>query len=67
MTDTSFPVTSLLVTGRSPGRFDETFIETRRAALEKSLNKIANHPVLGLDPDLKLFLESDSFAVDVSA
>ncbi|KAL7423001.1 Vacuolar protein sorting-associated protein vps5 [Cryptotrichosporon argae] len=43
------------------GRFQETFIETRRAALERSLGKITNHPILQLDPDLRLFLESDSF------
>lgn len=42
------------------GRFEETFIETRRAALERCLGKIANHPVLGLDPDLRMFLESDT-------
>lgn len=27
---------------------------------------MANHPVLSLDPDLKLFLSSDAFSVDVS-
>lgn len=42
------------------GRFEETFIETRRAALERCLSKMANHPVLGLDPDLRMFLESDT-------
>jgi sorting nexin-1/2 len=47
------------------GRFEDQFIETRRAALERCLGKMANHPVLGLDPDLRLFLESDTFAVDV--
>ncbi|KAK4685193.1 sorting nexin-1/2, partial [Tremellales sp. Uapishka_1] len=46
------------------GRFQDTFVETRRAALQKSLGKIANHPVLQLDPDLRMFLESDSFAMD---
>lgn len=30
------------------------------------MNKIANHPVLQKDGDLKIFLESDSFALDVS-
>lgn len=48
------------------GRFEEQFVETRRAALERTLTKMANHPVLSLDPDLKLFLSSDSFAIDVS-
>lgn len=47
------------------GRFEEQFVETRRAALQRTLNKMANHPVLSLDPDLKLFLSSDAFSVDV--
>lgn len=48
------------------GRFEEQFVETRRAALQRTLGKMANHPVLSLDPDLKLFLSSDAFSVDVS-
>ena len=48
------------------GRFDTNFVEQRRLALEKCVNKIANHPVLQKDGDLKIFLESDSFALDVS-
>lgn len=52
---------------KSPfGRFDEQFIQQRRLALEKCIQKIANHPVLCKDPDLKFFLESDNFALDVS-
>ncbi|KAH6669168.1 Vps5 C terminal like-domain-containing protein [Plectosphaerella plurivora] len=47
------------------GRFETNFVESRRAALEKMLNKIAAHPQLQLDADLKLFLESESFNVDV--
>ena len=47
------------------GRFEEQFVETRRSALERALGKMANHPVLSLDPDLKLFLSSDAFAIDV--
>lgn len=47
------------------GRFETNFVESRRAALEKMLNKIAAHPTLQLDGDLKLFLESESFNVDV--
>ncbi|TIB69750.1 Vps5-domain-containing protein [Wallemia mellicola] len=47
------------------GRFKMDFIEQRRQALEKCLMKCANHPLLSKDEDLKLFLESDSFAVDV--
>ncbi|KAH7890823.1 Vps5 C terminal like-domain-containing protein [Phlebopus sp. FC_14] len=47
------------------GRFDESFVRQRRLALEKCIQKIANHPVLAKDPDLKLFLESDTFALDI--
>jgi hypothetical protein len=47
------------------GRFDDQFVRQRRFALEKCIHKIANHPVLGKDADLKLFLESDTFALDV--
>jgi sorting nexin-1/2 len=48
------------------GRFDDTFVQQRRLALEKCIQKTANHPVLSKDPDLKLFLESDTFSLDVS-
>ncbi|KAK4100124.1 Vps5-domain-containing protein [Parathielavia hyrcaniae] len=47
------------------GRFESNFVESRRAALEKMLNKIATHPTLQMDGDLKLFLESEAFNVDV--
>ncbi|KAM0354234.1 hypothetical protein ACHAPU_001274 [Fusarium lateritium] len=47
------------------GRFDSNFVESRRAALEKMLNKTAIHPTLQHDPDLKLFLESETFNVDI--
>ncbi|KAF3760164.1 Vps5-domain-containing protein [Cryphonectria parasitica EP155] len=47
------------------GRFESNFVESRRAALEKMLNKTAAHPTLQHDADLKLFLESESFNVDV--
>ncbi|KAG7093670.1 hypothetical protein E1B28_007329 [Marasmius oreades] len=47
------------------GRFDDHFVKQRRFALEKCIQKIANHPVLGKDPDLKLFLESDTFSLDI--
>ncbi|KAJ6619825.1 Vps5 C terminal like-domain-containing protein [Mycena sp. CBHHK59/15] len=47
------------------GRFDDQFVRQRRFALEKCIHKIANHPVLGKDADLKLFLESDTFALDI--
>lgn len=47
------------------GRFDENFVQQRRLALEKCIQKMANHAVLAKDPDLKFFLESDSFALDI--
>ncbi|KAI9845209.1 MAG: Vacuolar protein sorting-associated protein 5 [Thelocarpon superellum] len=47
------------------GRFDTNFVESRRAALERMLNKSATHPILQHDGDLKLFLESEAFNVDV--
>ncbi|KIK23005.1 hypothetical protein PISMIDRAFT_101241 [Pisolithus microcarpus 441] len=47
------------------GRFDTHFVQQRRLALEKCIQKIANHPVLAKDADLKFFLESDTFALDV--
>ncbi|KAI4190345.1 MAG: hypothetical protein L6R41_000871 [Letrouitia leprolyta] len=46
-------------------RFDSNFVESRRAALERMLNKTAAHPVLQHDGDLKIFLESDAFNMDV--
>ncbi|OAL31141.1 hypothetical protein AYO20_08376 [Fonsecaea nubica] len=47
------------------GRFDSEFIESRRQALERMLNKIAAHPILHHDADLKIFLESEAFNIDV--
>ncbi len=48
------------------GRFEGTFVESRRLALNKCMQKIANHPRLANDPDFRCFLESDTFALDVS-
>lgn len=47
------------------GRFEADFVESRRAALERMLNKTASHAILQHDGDLKLFLESDAFNVDI--
>ncbi|RMZ83526.1 hypothetical protein DV737_g1604, partial [Chaetothyriales sp. CBS 132003] len=47
------------------GRFETDFVESRRQALERMLNKIAAHPVLHHDADLKIFLESESFNIDI--
>ncbi|OWZ72477.1 hypothetical protein AYX14_02082 [Cryptococcus neoformans] len=46
------------------GRFEDQFVETRRLALERCLKKITSNPILQLDPDLRLFLESDNFAYE---
>lgn len=37
------------------------FIERRRAALERFINRTANHPILRVDPDFRDFLESGKF------
>lgn len=47
------------------GRFEADFVESRRAALERMLNKSATHPILQHDSDLKLFLESEAFTMDI--
>ncbi|GAA5835671.1 hypothetical protein JCM11251_002991 [Rhodosporidiobolus azoricus] len=47
------------------GRFGSEFVENRRLGLQASLNKIVSHPMLVGDPDLRLFLESDTFHVDI--
>ncbi|KAM0787508.1 hypothetical protein ACM66B_003580 [Microbotryomycetes sp. NB124-2] len=47
------------------GRFGTDFVENRRLGLEAALTKIVQHPMLVGDPDLRLFLESDTFSVDI--
>jgi sorting nexin-1/2 len=47
------------------GRFDTNFVESRRAALERMVNKTVAHPILQHDADLKIFLESETFGLDV--
>uniref|UniRef100_UPI00398F412E sorting nexin-7 isoform X3 n=1 Tax=Pristiophorus japonicus TaxID=55135 RepID=UPI00398F412E len=37
-------------------RFNEDFVETRRKALHKFLNRIADHPTLSFNEDFKIFL-----------
>ena len=46
------------------GRFQDQFVESRRLALSRCLAKMTSHPILQLDPDLRMFLESDSFAIE---
>ena len=47
------------------GRFGSEFVENRRSGLQAGLMKIVAHPMLVGDPDLRLFLESDTFAVEI--
>ncbi|CCA75360.1 related to vacuolar protein sorting-associated protein vps5 [Serendipita indica DSM 11827] len=49
----------------SLGRFQDAFVQARRLALNKCIQKTANHPGLCHDKDLQLFLESDNFALDI--
>jgi hypothetical protein len=60
------PLTSSLTFVLPPGRFGSDFIENRRLGLQAALTKIVAHPMLVGDPDLRLFLESDTFHIDVS-
>lgn len=39
------------------------FIERRRAALERYLNRTAAHPVLSIDPDFREFLEAGEYNI----
>ncbi|XP_016301471.1 sorting nexin-7-like isoform X2 [Sinocyclocheilus anshuiensis] len=41
-------------------RFNEDFIETRRRALHRFLNKIAEHPIFSSSEDFKIFLTAAS-------
>lgn len=43
------------------------FIERRRAALERYLNRTATHPVLSIDPDFREFLEAGKYTMYVMA
>lgn len=41
------------------GRFEASFVETRRRALERFLERVAAHPELTGSADLVLFLQAD--------
>ncbi|XDV47748.1 hypothetical protein PO909_017309 [Leuciscus waleckii] len=41
-------------------RFNEDFIETRRKALHRFLNRIAEHPIFSSTDDFKIFLTAES-------
>lgn len=43
------------------GRFNDDFVQVRRAALEQMLVKVTKHPVLKADKDLEAFLTSKDF------
>ncbi|KAL0820263.1 hypothetical protein ABMA28_006182 [Loxostege sticticalis] len=46
--------------GSNSGNVQSQFVERRRAALERFLNRVGQHPVLCIDPDFREFLESDT-------
>ncbi|KAJ1813448.1 Vacuolar protein sorting-associated protein vps5 [Coemansia sp. RSA 2598] len=46
---------------QSMGRFEDEFVEARRAGLESCLARISQHPVLWCDDVFRLFLEADDF------
>ncbi|KAJ2009104.1 Vacuolar protein sorting-associated protein vps5, partial [Coemansia sp. S680] len=47
---------------QSMGRFEDEFVEARRAGLESCLTRISEHPVLWCDDVFRLFIEADDFA-----
>ncbi|RXM96138.1 Sorting nexin-7 [Acipenser ruthenus] len=42
-------------------RFNDDFIETRRKALHKFVNRIADHPILSFNEDFKVFLTAQAW------
>ncbi|KAF9424936.1 hypothetical protein HW555_000237 [Spodoptera exigua] len=57
---TSTPSTESANGSSAAGSVQSQFVERRRAALERFLNRVAQHPVLCIDPDFREFLESDT-------
>ncbi|KPJ03274.1 PREDICTED: sorting nexin-2 [Papilio xuthus] len=57
---TSTPSTESANGTNSSASLQSQFVERRRAALERFLNRVAQHPVLCIDPDFREFLESDT-------
>lgn len=43
------------------------WVENRRAALQRYLNRTAQHPVLSQDPDFINFLESDQVRLTINS
>ncbi|KAI8326087.1 Vps5-domain-containing protein [Martensiomyces pterosporus] len=52
---------------QSMGRFEDEFVESRRAGLESCLTRISEHPILWADDVFRLFLEADDFAAKARA
>jgi hypothetical protein len=46
------------------GRFQDEFIESRKVQLDRFIKQVVGHPILQLDPSLRVFLESETFAND---
>ncbi|XP_047996512.1 sorting nexin-2 [Leguminivora glycinivorella] len=57
---TSTPSTESANGGSASANVQSQFVERRRASLERFLNRVAQHPVLCIDPDFRQFLESDT-------
>ncbi len=47
------------------GRFQEEFVENRRAALERCVLKMLYHPILRPDVILRKFLEDEQFPIEM--
>ena len=45
------------------GRFDDVFVEQRRRALERFLQRASQHPVIGPSPAFKHFLVTSDYQV----
>lgn len=58
---TSTPSTESANGSAATGGVQSQFVERRRAALERFLNRVAQHPVLSIDPDFREFLESGQY------
>ncbi|XP_069593782.1 sorting nexin-7 isoform X1 [Ranitomeya imitator] len=48
-------------------RFNDDFIETRRKALHKFLNRIADHPTLTFNEDFKIFLTAQAWVKELTS
>ncbi|KAG6457934.1 hypothetical protein O3G_MSEX010567 [Manduca sexta] len=57
---TSTPSTESANGSTPTGGVQSQFVERRRAALERFVNRVAQHPVLSIDPDFREFLESEA-------